>query len=111
MPDIPELDLDLRAVHRIEGGYHVKDLPDGKCVDVMRMLFNWRVVRCDVRHISYDRGWCYAGTGLETAILAMGAALEWDGGDDTEPTGWLKRVVPFGERAAGIDPLRLDGRR
>jgi hypothetical protein len=84
----------------IAGGFHVKDLPNGMCVDVMRMLVNWRVVRTDVRlhnglHLSIDRGWCYEGTGFETFVLAVGEALAWDGADDTEPQGWSKRAIPF----------------
>lgn len=83
----------------IDGGFHVKDLPDGKCVDVLRMLFNWRVVRSDARladgtHMSMDRGWCYQGNGLDTFLRAVGEALAWDGADDTEPEGWIKAAIP-----------------
>lgn len=89
----------------IEGGYHVKDLPDGKCVDVLRMIFNWRVVRTNLKlddgtHASLDRGWCYQGTGLESFLRAVGEALAWDGADDTEPEGWVKRAIPLPSRAS-----------
>jgi hypothetical protein len=89
----------------IEGGFHVKDLPDGKCVDVLRMIFNWRVVRTDMKlpdgtHASLDRGWCYEGTGLHSFLRAVGEAISWDGADDTEPAGWIKRAVPLPDRTA-----------
>lgn len=95
-------DLQKRAVEAelgvtltpLEGGYHVKALPDGLCVDVMRMIFNWRIVRSDDQHhIGYDRGWCYRGTGTSTLRLAVSQALAWDGADDTEPEGWIKRLI------------------
>lgn len=84
----------------IDGGYHVKDLPDGRCVDVLQMIFNWRVVRTDARgadgvHLSMDRGWCYEGTGMLSFLRAIGEALAWDGADDSEPQGWIKRAIPL----------------
>lgn len=87
----------------IDGGYHVKDLPDGRCVDVLQMIFNWRVVRTagrgpDGEHQWIDRGWCYQGRGLDTFLLAIGEALAWDGADDTEPAGWIKRAIPLPPR-------------
>ena len=82
----------------IEGGFHVKDLPDGMCVDVMKMIFNWRIVRSFGRsdageHMYMDRGWCYQGTGPETLLKVLLEALLWDGADNTEPGGgWIKRA-------------------
>ena len=101
---IPPMPLDLADVPEvqltpIEGGFHVKDLPDGRCVDVMHMIFNWRLIRTDLRdedgtHLSLDRGWCYQGAGPQTLLTAVTAALAWDGGDDTEPGGgWIKRAI------------------
>lgn len=76
------------------GGYHVKDLDDGQCVDVVRMIFNWRVIRAINNHGAYDRGWCYSGTGPETLLIACMAAIDWDGADDTDPGyGWIKRAL------------------
>ncbi|HEU4686479.1 MAG TPA: hypothetical protein VFS39_18375 [Nitrospira sp.] len=83
-------------IRPIRGGVHVKDLPDGRCVDVLRMGYNHRLVRTtSPDHVLYDRGWCYAGTGVETYLLAVGQALTWDGGDATEPEGWVKRALSF----------------
>ena len=88
----------------IKGGFHIKDLGNGKCVDVMLQLFNWRLVRSDVSHRVVDRAWCYAGLGKATLLLAVGEALCWDGRDDTEPDGWLKRVIPFADQAVELRP-------
>jgi hypothetical protein len=94
LPDLSDVQLTP-----IEGGFHVKDLPDGRCVDVMRMIFNWRVVRTAARdadgaHLWFDRGWCYQGTGEQTLLVAVTAVLAWDGADDTEPGGgWIKRAL------------------
>jgi hypothetical protein len=88
------------ALEPVEGGYHVKELPSGKCVDVLRMIFNWRVVRTDERsadgvHLSMDRGWCYEGTDMHSFLRAVGEAIAWDGSDDSEPQGWIKRAIPM----------------
>lgn len=78
----------------IDGGFHIKPAATpGLCIDVMRMLFNWRIVRSDDMHaFGYDRGWCYAGTGLDTFLRAVGEAAAWDGADDTSPEGWIKEL-------------------
>jgi hypothetical protein len=61
------------------------------------MIFNWRVVRGDAS--SFDRGWCYFGTGFGAFVAALKAAQAWDGEDATEPDGWDKRVIgPAGTR-------------
>lgn len=87
----------------IDGGYCVRRLPDGRCVDVLKMLYNWRVVltRRDPitdEHEVYERGYCYFGHGedssgrprdMETAFLtAMSAAAVWGGEGD--PSGFDK---------------------
>lgn len=91
-----------RETHGVElkpimGGFHVKPAPtSGLCIDVMLMLFNWRIVRSDDQHAcGYDRGWCYQGTGLNTLLRVVGEAAAWDGADDTEPEGWIKRVATY----------------
>jgi hypothetical protein len=73
----------------IQGGYHVKDLPDGRCIDVMQQLYNWRLVLSTPEHRICEHGWCYFGHGrdidgrernMSTAFLsAMAAAQVWDG--------------------------------
>lgn len=84
----------LAGLTPIDGGWHVKDLPNGRCVDVLPMIYNYRVVRSDQHHTGYDRGWCYQGTGPATLLTATTAALAWDGADNTEPGGnWIKRAI------------------
>lgn len=100
--EVVKKDLGVEVTPRW-GGLHVKDLEDGLCVDVLRMIFTWRIVRsCYVEgsvdgHGGQDRAWDYAGTGLDTVRLAVRQALAWDGADKTEPEGWIKRVIDLPE--------------
>lgn len=89
--------LDKPAVGEpIRGGWHVKDLPDGTCVDVMQQFYSWRLVVREFmpdedNHVrgNYEHGWCYFGHGrdidgnvrnMSVAFhAAMAAALVWDG--------------------------------
>jgi hypothetical protein len=74
----------------VEGGFRIRET-DTHYIDVLRMLFNWRVARTMKGHLElYDRHWCFAGTSFITLIRAVTAAAEWDGGDGTEPAGWNK---------------------
>jgi hypothetical protein len=84
-----------------DGGFRVKETPWGY-VDVVPMIYNWRVCRIPLNDpFSYDRGWCYAGTGPASFAAAVLAARAWDGGDDTEPAGWNKNVQTGEWRAPG----------
>jgi hypothetical protein len=98
------------TTHQIEqavpivGGWHVKDADDGiHCIDVLQMMYGYRVVLCDARpgskpHWILDGAWCYFGTGRDrndfprnmTQALAnaMLAAHAWDGYG--EPAGYDK---------------------
>lgn len=78
----------------ILGGYRVKTTEYG-VIEVYKMLVNWRITRTPLNDpTTYDRGWCYAGTGQATMVAAVLAAWAWDGADNTEPEGWVKRVFP-----------------
>jgi hypothetical protein len=89
----------------IDGGWRVKTSDDGRhYIDVLRMLYNWRLVTTPVNWpTTLDRGWCYFGHGVDehgnertmsTAFrAAVLAGLAWDGGDSSEPAGYDKRVV------------------
>ena len=76
----------------IRGGFHVKTLSDGRCIDVMQQIYNWRLVIGPAGHdpyACYEHGWCYFGHGtdadgrprdMSTAFqAAMLAALAWNG--------------------------------
>lgn len=93
----------------IDGGYCIKRVSDRHCVDVLRMMHNWRVTRTErpagVDEHGYcgmDRGYCYFGHGHDAAgsprtmthakLRAIAAALAWDGADDTAPEGFDKDV-------------------
>jgi hypothetical protein len=74
----------------VDGGFRVKET-DTHQVDVLRMIFNWRIARTPKdRPEQYDRHWCYAGTSWATLVTAVHAAAEWDAADGTEPEGWNK---------------------
>lgn len=86
----------------ISGGFHIKVRDDGKvCIDVLRMMYNWRIVLSDINHdTGYFAAYCYFGHGvtddgtprtMETAYTAaMLAATVWDGHGD--PAGFDKKV-------------------
>lgn len=98
---------------RIDGGYRVKTSRDGRhYIDVMSMLYNWRVVTTPVRTpMVYDRGWCYFGTGPASFRNAVMAALVWSGSDLSEPAGYDKRVGPPPVVLAGRHSRRTRKRR
>lgn len=78
-------------IESCDGGFKMVK-PNGRDVFVLRMLYNWRVARDDLYKFGYDRGWCYYGNDVITLLRAVKAALDWDGGDDTEPVGWDKNA-------------------
>lgn len=88
---IPELG-DIRLEKLDYGGWRVKETAT-HYVEVIPMIYNWRIVRTPkASPLTYDRGWCYEGTGPETFSAVVLAAWAWDGGDDTEPAGYFKRA-------------------
>jgi len=86
----------------ILGGWCLKRVGPHHCVDLLRMLFNWRIARSPREvgheHHSTDRAWCYTGTGHATFQTALQHALAWDGADDTAPAGFAKQAYPPKER-------------
>ncbi|MBF6085207.1 hypothetical protein IU485_27925 [Nocardia cyriacigeorgica] len=95
----------LDDITPIEGGYCVKRLDDQHCVDVLRMMVNWRVVETErpddeSPHLLISRGYCYFGHGEDAAgnsrtmasafRAALAAAAVWDGQGD--PPGFDKRA-------------------
>lgn len=77
-------------VGRVEGGWRIKRT-DWHYVDVLRMVFSFRIVTTPVNFPAvYDRHWCYDGTDAAALIRAVVAAAMWDGADHTEPGGWTK---------------------
>ena len=88
---IPE--LGNVQLERLEyGAWRVKETAT-HWVEVVPMIYNWRVCRTPKSApLTYDRGWCYQGTGPQTFTTAVLAAWVWDGADDTEPAGYFKRA-------------------
>lgn len=93
---------DIPDLTPIDGGYCVRRLDDGRCVDVLKMIYNWRLavtLRPHGRpHNGYElieAAWCYFGHGdartMRSAYLAaVAAARVWDGTGD--PPGADKRA-------------------
>jgi hypothetical protein len=99
--------IDLQPIPTESGrvsGYHVKDADDGiHCIDVLQMMYGWRLVLSDKRpgakeHWLLDGAWCYFGTGTDeygllrtreqAFVNAVLAAQAWDGYG--EPVGYNK---------------------
>lgn len=94
--------VQLPELVAIPGGYCLGLRGDGAaCVDVLRMLFNWRLVLtvANPPHRELIHGWCYYGHGIDpdtgrartmqsAFLAAVSAAALWDG--TGEPTGYDK---------------------
>lgn len=77
-------------IEMIDGGYRVAET-DTHYIDVMRMLFNWRIAEVPKScPMTIDRFWCYAGTGPGTLLSAVVAAQLWPLSGNPEPAGWNK---------------------
>ncbi len=88
----------------IRGGFHFGHRDDGRCVHIMRMLYNWRIVVValpdECEDGGYLHGWCYFGHGvndsgeprdMQTAMVAaLLAARVWDGYGD--PPGFDEKA-------------------
>lgn len=96
-------DLTGLPVTAIPGGFRVKETAT-HWVDVIRQIFNWRVTCTPKdRPFMYDRHWCYDGADWAALIITLLAVADWDGGQDTEPDGWLKN--------GQTEEVRRDGAR
>lgn len=101
----PWIDPEGIELEQIDGGWHVKMAADGiHCIDVMRMMYGWRLMLADARpgrkrHQVVDKAWCYFGAGTDPVtglprnmgqafVNAMLAAVAWDGVG--EPLGFNK---------------------
>ncbi len=104
MTDLEPAPADLTP---ILGGWCVRRLDDHRCLDILQMLCNHRLVVTE-RHVTVphngahgiEQGWCYYGHGTDehgndrtmtTAfVAAVAAALVWDG--TGTPPGANKRA-------------------
>lgn len=90
----------INSLTPITGGWHVKDLDNGKCVDVLEMAYNYRLLLSSRDHMTYDHGWCFFGFGVDAngnprtmdlaLLAAVAAALIWDG--TGSPQGYDKQA-------------------
>lgn len=88
------------VIHEIEGGFHIKDLPDGQCIDLMTAYDCWDLVRTDGpagEHITINCIYHYPGASVLTLLEALIEALNWDGTDTAQPSGWSQRAARLGE--------------
>ena len=81
--------------YRVIGDGYCVHRPDSEhCVDVLRMIWNWRVVLTARKdgdpHLTHERGYCYFGLDYPVFLRALKAARAWDGQGD--PEGYDKRA-------------------
>ena len=96
MKSTPAIETLMESAVKIAGGWHIKDLGDGRSVDVMKMLFNYRIVTRLPGQQWTEHGWCYFGHGVDengvprtmtTAfVAAVLAAIAWDGSGEPPDT-------------------------
>jgi hypothetical protein len=76
----------------VDGGYRVKETAT-HFIEVYLQIYNWRLVTTPKSDpLCWSRGWCYAGTGVQSFTAAVMAAKAWDGSAGTEPEGWNKNL-------------------
>ncbi|MBM4574874.1 hypothetical protein GS896_25205 [Rhodococcus hoagii] len=94
------------GIERIDGGWCIKISPDGTfCIDVVKMMFNYRILKSRIgsdgsKHTLCDAGYCYFGHGVDdsgaprtmnTAYhAAIAAAIAWNG--EGHPPGYDKQA-------------------
>lgn len=80
-------------------------LPDGRYLDLVRMLFNWRLLVSDAANVdvSWEDAWCYQD---EAAVHA--AFENWDG--IGEPAGWNKHPTSGRWRHDGTPESEINQR-
>lgn len=89
---IPELG-GVRLERLDYGAWRVKETAT-HWIDVVPMIFNWRVATTPKTDpLTYDRAWCYQGTGPAAFAAAVLAAWAWDGSSGSEPAGYFKRAA------------------
>ena len=83
-------DDDLGLPTEVTESYrHVKALPDGRVIGVIRLIYHWSI-HVNMDEVGYEEKYCF-----DTYDRAMVAFNTWDGKD--EPPGW-HRHVPSGRR-------------
>lgn len=76
----------------------VRQLPDGRVIGVLRLLFHW-TLHVDIHEYGYEDRYCYA-----TKAQAVLALNEWDGTGDPGH-GWHRHPSTMRRRTDG-DPSR-----
>lgn len=78
---------------QVQGGYRIKQT-DEYYVDVMLMMFNWRLVvgLTEMDGLTYEHGYCYFGTDLGTFARAVAAGIAWTDPLNTDPEGFDKKA-------------------
>jgi hypothetical protein len=94
----------MDGIEPIDGGYRIGET-ETHIIDVMRMLYNWRITTTPKHSpLTYDGGWCYVGTDPGTFLKAVVAAkIMIETGAD-QPCGWNKNVMTGEWREDGQAP-------
>ncbi|WP_304452875.1 hypothetical protein [Nocardiopsis sp. YSL2] len=79
----------------VPGVWHIRD-NDPIRVELMEMLFNWRVTIAFIRHpMLIEGGWCYFGRGWDVFQRAVQAAHAFDPAAQAAPEGFDKEALPW----------------
>ncbi len=94
----PEFEQDeskylIASLTPVRGGYIIRRT-DEYVIEVIQMLFNWRLYVALPEHYGqvYEHGFCYYGTGPDPFILAVKAGQQWRDPLNTDPVGFSKKA-------------------
>lgn len=89
-------DVALELIEGVEGLYLTwidpdddPEHPSRREVQLWCMAFNWRITEV-IDEVSIGRYWCFAGTRVDTFVVAVVALRNWRGDPDSEPIGWSR---------------------
>lgn len=84
-----------------------RELPDGRLVELWRMLFTFRITITSPQNdgICWDDAWCFTDGRLSEAVFAF---QSWDG--EGEPVGWNKHPVSGRWRPDGTEATEINQR-
>jgi hypothetical protein len=85
--------IDLSDFEIVTGGF-LLERTDEHIIEVVEMIYNWRLVISlpELHGLVYEKGYCYFGRGPEPLTRAILAAQQWRDPLNTDPVGFDKRA-------------------